>query len=115
MASKAYGFSKERGEGLSRLLDASATLGQSNRGKMFPAARIAIARAPSGGIAARSGTTPGSATCGLYELSSGSLVDSGITETVYNVFSSAIANNAYVIIAQDYIGGDWYVISEDCV
>ena len=49
------------------------------------------------GIAARSGSTPGSATCTLQTLASGSIVATAITGTVLNLDeNNAVASNAYI-------------------
>lgn len=55
-----------------------------------------IAKAPSGGIPAMSGTTPGSATCRIYNrTAAGGLADSLVDVVVYNANSAAVAGNAY--------------------
>jgi hypothetical protein len=69
---------------------------------------------PSGGIAARSSLTMGSATCDIYNSSgSGVLSDSGTNETVYNVASSAFAASTHGIAARN-AAGLLVAIVEDC-
>lgn len=79
-----------------------------------------VAKAPSGGIAAMSGSTPGSASCVLYRLVSGSLTavvdDDGITtvsETMYNISASAVAADAWIQFKAD-ADGTCFVDYEDC-
>jgi hypothetical protein len=68
----------------------------------------------SGGIAARSSLTMGSATVDLYACSSaGVLSDSGVDVTAYNMATSAVAANAHIMIQRNS-AGLWVVIVEDC-
>ena len=69
----------------------------------------------SGGISARSGTTPGSGSVKLYALVGGVLVDAGQTVTVYSISSTTggILSGAYIMVAQDAFG-NWWVESVDC-
>jgi hypothetical protein len=77
--------------------------------------RVALAKAPSGGIPARSGTTPGSATCTFWEIATGpTLTATSISETVYNVSGTAVAANAIITVNREYITGKWIVIMESC-
>jgi len=73
-----------------------------------------IYRAPSGGIAAISGSTLGSATCDAYELVAGvRTAISGESETVYNQAAEAVAANAYIFAVEDR-NGDLIAVWEDC-
>lgn len=68
---------------------------------------IYLAKVPVGGIPARSGTTPGSAVVAIWKLDGGGLVDTGLTETAYNIYSLAYSFDAaepYIQIAQDRYG-----------
>ena len=72
-----------------------------------------ICMTPSGGIAARSGTTCGTATCNTYTISvSDVLTATGSTEEVNNIFSSAIAGSVYITAKN--VAGDWVADAEDC-
>lgn len=78
-----------------------------------------IAYTPSGGIAARSGTSPGKATCDVYRIDdSETLVNVKDNEgnnesvTVYHIGSSAVQGNTY--IQAKLIYGMWVVDMEDC-
>ena len=69
---------------------------------------------PSGGIAARSTLTMGSASCDIYTCSSGGVLsDSGANETVYNMASSAFAGSTHGIAARN-AAGLLVAIVEDC-
>lgn len=70
-----------------------------------------VAKTPGGGIAAMSGTTPGSASCEIYKVVSGSLVDQSLSQTVYNLNNIAIPGNAFITIHQDAYG-NWWVPSQ---
>lgn len=77
--------------------------------------RVAIAKAPVGGIPARSGTTPGSATCTFWEIGSGpTLAATSVSETVYNISGTAVAANAFITVNREYVSGTWIVIMESC-
>ena len=71
-----------------------------------------VFKAPVGGIAARSGTTLGSATCAIWTLSSSTISDSTKTDTVYNVSSSAVGASKYGIALR--VEDVWMVIVESC-
>ena len=79
-----------------------------------------IAKTGSGGIAARSGTTPGSATVTLYYVSSGVLTkrtdSSGadVTVTAYNLSTTAVAGDAYIVIQPELLSGKLIATWEDC-
>lgn len=72
-----------------------------------------IAKTPSGGIAAMSGTTPGSATCRIWNRGpTGALVDSLVDVTVYNMSGSAVAGTKYIQAKR--IDGVLWVDVESC-
>jgi hypothetical protein len=62
-----------------------------------------IVKTPSGGIPARSGTTLGSATCTVQNVSTTTISD-GISETVLNLSDTAIAGSTYVMATRDRQG-----------
>lgn len=78
-----------------------------------PAAMV-HAYTPGGGIPARSGLTMGSATCDLYDSTTGGVLsDSGTNITVYNVASGAVAGSTHIIAAKNQ-AGLYICIVEDC-
>lgn len=85
-----------------------------------PKDRYCVAMTPVGGIPARSGTTPGSATCDIYHLSGGVLVTAKdvdgttvLTKTIYHLGSAAVEASTYIQFKVDYDGNAW-VDMEDC-
>ena len=83
--------------------------------------KIYVARSPDGGIAACSGTTPGSAECTLYKIDAdGELVsakDSAgdpLTATVYNVAASAVDGSTFIQCKQELLSGKLLCDFEDC-
>lgn len=78
------------------------------------AGNVVHAYTPSGGIPARSSLTMGSASCDLYESSTGGVLsDSGSNITVYNMASGAVAGNTHIIASKNEIG-IYVCIVEDC-
>jgi hypothetical protein len=82
---------------------------------------IVIAKTPGGGIAAGSGTTPGSATCDLYYINgSGDYAawkdENNVQETitVYNMSTSAVSAAVYIQAKQEMLSGKWLVDWENC-
>ena len=71
-----------------------------------------VAKSPSGGIAARSGTTISSAVCTIWTRSGSTLSATSQTATVYNLSSSAVAGSVYVGIVETNIG--YVAVWEDC-
>jgi hypothetical protein len=69
-------------------------------------------KAPAGGIAAMSGSTPGSATCTKYVWSGGSLTATGTTLTVKNPYTTAVGANKFAW-AVDWEGATW-IATEAC-
>lgn len=67
---------------------------------------------PGGGIAARSGSTLGSATCTMLSIAGGTRSTTATTATVYNDFTSAVGGSVDIVAAK--IDGVWSVIAEDC-
>ncbi len=82
---------------------------------------IYLAETPAGGIAAMSGTTPGSAECTIkYIDADGKLATAtdsdgdDVTQSVYNVSSSAIGGNTVIQAKQECVGGALLADFEDC-
>lgn len=114
MSEVPYGFDKTLAIQLRNLARAQ---GQGGGGaKVIPEQRrVAIAKAPSGGIPARSGTTPGSASCTFWEIGTGpTLAATSVSETVYNISGTAVAANALITVNREYLSGLWIVIMESC-
>lgn len=79
------------------------------------AEHVLIAKTPAGGIAKRTGTSPGSAQCEIYALEDGVLVSRGRTETVYNLASSdAIPADTFLIVVREDLTGRLLADWEDC-
>ncbi len=79
----------------------------------LPGTELQLAKTKGSGIAARSGTTLGSATVDLWSIGTGdTIVDVGRTETAKNFSGTAIASSKYVIIAEWL--DKWIVISVEC-
>lgn len=80
-----------------------------------------IAKTGASGIAARSGTTPGSASVTLYYINaSGALATwndangDPITDTCYNMSTTAVGNSVYIIAQQELLSGKLLAVWEDC-
>ena len=74
---------------------------------------ILLAKTPSGGIPARSGTTAGSASCDVFKLVSTTLTDTTNNETIYNVSDQPVPGDTYVMATQELVGGQWIATSHD--
>jgi hypothetical protein len=72
-----------------------------------------IAMTPGGGIAARSGTTITSADCTVYTGEGGTLATAGFDVPIYNLSTTAIAGNTYVVAV--WASGVLVAVWEDCV
>lgn len=109
-----YGFSKPDA------IQILQRLGTNGVGEMPVSSNIAqggyIAMTPSGGIAARSGTTVTVADCDVYYLAgSGStrtLVSSGVKLAVANMSTTAITGSVYILCG--LFGGELVAPWEDC-
>lgn len=75
-----------------------------------PGGRVFVT--PSGGIAARSGATLGSATCTHYTVTGGTRASTSDTVTVYNDFTTAIGGSTDIVAIR--VDGIWLAIAEDC-
>ena len=103
-----YGFSPEDADHL--LQNLGRAEGESDRGDTAPA--LLIAKAPSGGIAARSGSSVSSATCVVQAISAGVISATSISVPVYNLSTTAVGPDAYVVCA--WAGGCLIAVWEDC-
>jgi hypothetical protein len=113
MDNRTYGFNRSDAEALILTIGGSDAEFPEIRPRGVDG-RVRHAMTKSGGIAARSSLTMGSATCDLYDSSSsGVLSDSGTDVTVYNMATSAIAANTHIMIQQNN-AGLWVVVVEDC-
>lgn len=63
-------------------------------------------------ITARSGSTISSQSCTVYKGSAGSLTSLSRSITVYNLSTTAVAADAYIIAA--LVGDIWIAVWEDC-
>jgi hypothetical protein len=70
-----------------------------------------VAKAGAGGVAALSGSTPGTATVTLYTFD-GTTLAAGATATAYNLAPSAVAANAWIMLK--WVDGYWFVDYEAC-
>jgi hypothetical protein len=104
---RTYGFSKTDAEELLQVIGN----GDAEYAEMKPRSSgggsgcvIAVANS---GIAARSGTTPGSATCTEYRVVAGDLVTNTNTFTVLNLSLFAIPSGAFIVANKERISGQW--------
>lgn len=80
-----------------------------------------LAKTDGSGITARSGTTLGSGTVTLYQTNSShqlatwnDAAGNPITKTAYNMSTTAVAANAYVVVMQELLSGKLIAVWEDC-
>ena len=109
-----YGFEKPVAK---KLLDMAKAPGQSGTGFNFvpEQRRVAIALTGLGGIPARSGATPGTATITLCEIDgTNGLTTTTITETGYNISGLSVDGNRYIFVNREYVSGKWVVTMESC-
>jgi hypothetical protein len=110
---KTWGFQeRETAEQLKRMVGNVDVEYVEGKVRQSVVAKTQVFFTPSGGIAARSGATLGSATCTRISVTSGTRASTGSMQTVYNHFRSAVAGSTDVIAS--LIDGIWVVISEDC-
>jgi hypothetical protein len=86
--------------GLKVARDCGLTLTNTMAGPVIgyiPPKQALIAKTPAGGIPAMSGTTPGSATCRIWNRgATGALADSLVDVKVYNASTTAVPGSSYV-------------------
>lgn len=76
---------------------------------------MAIAMVDASGISARSGTSLGTGTVTFYGIDEGGVLTATTeTATVYNIASSNVTGNRYVVVARETRTLQWVVIVEDC-
>ena len=71
-----------------------------------------ILQTPSGGIAARSGTTVSFANCTVFSVVGTTLTSAGFTLPVGNLSTTAVAGSAYIVAVM--AGGALVAVWEDC-
>lgn len=104
-----YGFEKPVAKTLHDIARAAGTSG-GGVGGLPEQRRVAIALTPSGGIPARSGDTPGTATITLCQIDgTNGIVTTSVTETGYNIATADVTEDEYVIVNREYISGQWVV------
>ena len=76
------------------------------------AANVKICKNGGSAITGRSGATISYASCTVYSGSGGSLASTAASINVYNLSTTAIAANAYLVAVYD--GEIWVAVWEDC-
>lgn len=108
---KTYGFNAADADDLLQLIGGKDS--EHVEGKVRGQKSIEVAAFSAGsGIAAISGSTLGSASCTKLTVTSGTRASTGSSETVYNLFTSAIGSGNDIIAIK--INGIWVAIAEDC-
>jgi hypothetical protein len=105
-----YGFNKDDAQSLVSMIGT----GESVTGTKPPGQQqlSRIFQTPPGGIAARSGTTAGSAECDEYYVSGSTITATGKSYTVHNIFGTTIGSEVY--ITAKLVRGKWIMDAEDC-
>lgn len=73
---------------------------------------LVIAKNGGSAIAARSGSTISSQSCTIQYVASGTISAASDTITVYNLSTTAVAADAYIVAAK--ASGVWIAVWEDC-
>lgn len=71
-----------------------------------------VCKTPGGGIAAKSGTTPGSATCTIWKRTGTTLSATTRTVKVWNLSTTAVAETVEIVAVPTNIG--YVAVWEDC-
>lgn len=71
-----------------------------------------IAKSGGSGVPALTGTTPGSGLVTLQDFAPTTLTAQSGTVTAYNVSTTAVAANKYLVLA--YVDGFWFIVMESC-
>ena len=96
-----------------RVADNGSTGVTSNR--KGPYCEMALAYTGAAGISPRVSGTLGSGTITFYGIATGGVATATTeTATAYNISQSAVAGNAYIIVAKESRTFQWIVIAEDC-
>lgn len=106
---KVYGFNSFDAESLVQLID-NGRIGGREAHIRSPLNYIAFT--PSGGIAARSGSTVSKADCTVYVIEGTTLTASTITVPIFNMSTTAIGGNKYIVAVR--AGGVLVAVWEDC-
>jgi hypothetical protein len=86
----------------------SGTINVDELSTLQPTAGAFMAKVKTGGITARSGTTLGSGTANVLQITTGStLSTTSLDVTVYNLGTTAAAVDDYVTIIQEHVTGKW--------
>ena len=108
-----YGFNKGDSQELLRLLGGRYAP-EVMQAKNIPLDKLLVVMTPSGGIAARSGTTCGTADCTVQVVNyDGAITATTRTVKVCNLSTSAIGGSAY-IMCHKVPGGAYMSHWEDC-
>jgi hypothetical protein len=107
---KTYGFNKDDANALIESIGNGESTFPLGGGGQQQLSRIF--QTPPGGIAARSGTTAGSASCTEYYVSGSTITATGKSYTVYNIFGTTIGSEVY--ITAKLVRGKWIMDAEDC-
>jgi len=109
-----YGFNRDDAGELIQLIGGRDVEWEEMKPRGSGDGRVRHAMTKDGGINSRSSLTMGSATCDLYQSSSGGVLsDASEDVTVYNPFSQSVAANRHILIQRND-AGLWVVIAEDC-
>jgi hypothetical protein len=103
-----------------RISDATVWVERANRGepprrtRRYPVGSDDgfLAKTPSGGIPALSGTTPGSASCTLGWFDGSAIQTTTDTLTIYNIGTTAVAGNKWCLI--NWFDSTPFVVVEPC-
>lgn len=118
---RTYGFNKQDADALIESIGVrnevfpTRRAGGSGGGGSGPSSQHGvIIKTPSGGIAARSGTTVSSASCDVFSIVGTTLTDTGNNIDVYNISISPVGASKYGLAKKEYATGKWVIDFEDC-
>lgn len=115
---RTYGFSLTDAESLAELIGGRAMIIEGRRpvvgGGSGGGEHGVIIKTPSGGIAARSGTTVSSASCDVFSIVGTTLTDTGNNIDVFNISISSVGGSKYGLAKKEYATGKWVIDFEDC-
>lgn len=109
MAEERFTFNAQDADAMLQSLGQSLNNPKPSQGVRTP---CIMALTPTGGIAARSGTTVSSANCTVYYNAAGTLTSAGFTVPIYNLSTTAVAQAVYVLAV--HAGGTLFCNWEDC-
>ena len=106
-----YGFSKRDAQALlSKIRTSAHTIPEMKPRGGGGGGSAKIVQTPGGGIAARSGTTAGSATCTEFKLSGSTITTNTDTITVYNIWPFAIPASMYILATKELLSNQWIAL-----